>query len=83
MGSLVDVGARIENLSTGSRFTLHKIEMRQGIENRESFLLLVWWETLEDHNIGFRESQAFQEWRAVLGPLFASPPDVVHHAEPL
>ncbi len=60
-----------------------KIEMRPGIENPESFLLLVWWETLEDHTVGFRESQAFKEWRAILGPLFASPPDVVHHAEPL
>jgi heme-degrading monooxygenase HmoA len=61
----------------------HKCEMRQGIENPEDFLLLVWWETLEDHMVGFRESQAFQEWRAILGPLFAAPPQVVHHHEPL
>jgi heme-degrading monooxygenase HmoA len=61
----------------------HKVEMRQGIENPEDFLLLVWWETLEDHTVGFRESPAFAEWRAVLGPLFASPPAVMHHAEPL
>lgn len=60
-----------------------KVEMRQGIENPEDFLLLVWWDTLEDHNIGFRESAAFTEWRAILGPLFASPPNVVHHEEPL
>ena len=61
----------------------HKCEMRQGIENPEDFLLLVWWETLEDHTVGFRESQAFQEWRAILGPLFSGPPQVVHHHEPL
>ena len=61
----------------------HKCEMRQGIENPDDFLLLVWWETLEDHTVGFRESQAFQEWRAILGPLFAGPPQVVHHHEPL
>ena len=61
----------------------HKVEMRPGIEHPEDFLLLVWWETLEDHNIGFRESPAFQEWRAILGPLFAAPPAVVHHHEPL
>lgn len=60
-----------------------KVEMRPGIENPEDFLLLVWWDTLEDHTIGFRESQAFQEWRAILGPLFAAPPAVVHHHEPL
>jgi len=60
-----------------------KAEMRPGIENPEDFLLLVWWDTLEDHTVGFRESPAFQEWRAILGPLFASPPAVVHHYEPL
>jgi heme-degrading monooxygenase HmoA len=60
----------------------HKVEMRPGIEHPEDFLLLVWWETLEDHNVGFRESPAFQEWRAILGPLFAAPPAVVHHYEP-
>ncbi|HKX35928.1 MAG TPA: antibiotic biosynthesis monooxygenase [Rhizorhapis sp.] len=60
-----------------------KVEMRPGIENPEDFLLLVWWETLEDHTVGFRESPAFQEWRAILGPLFATPPAVVHHDEPL
>ena len=60
-----------------------KVEMRPGIEHPEDFLLLVWWETLEDHTIGFRESPAFQEWRAILGPLFAAPPAVVHHYEPL
>ena len=60
-----------------------KVEMRQGIEHPDDFLLLVWWDTLEDHNIGFRESPAFTEWRAILGPLFAVPPAVVHHQEPL
>ncbi len=60
-----------------------KVEMRQGIEHPDDFLLLVWWETLEDHNVGFRESPAFTEWRAILGPLFAAPPQVVHHQEPL
>ena len=58
-------------------------EALPGIEHPEDFLLLVWWETLEDHNVGFRESPAFQEWRAILGPLFAAPPAVVHHYEPL
>ena len=60
-----------------------KVEMRQGIEHPDDFLLLVWWDTLEDHNVGFRESPAFTEWRAILGPLFAGPPAVVHHQEPL
>lgn len=61
----------------------HKVEMRQGIEKPETFLLTVWWETLEDHTKGFRESEAFAQWRALLGPLFAAPPAVEHYAEAL
>lgn len=60
-----------------------KCEMRQGIENPDSFLLIVWWDTLEDHTVGFRESDAFTQWRAILGPFFAAPPAVEHYAAPL
>jgi len=74
--------AKARPLIEGSK-GCRKVEMRPGIENPEDFLLLVWWETLEDHNVGFRESAAFTEWRAILGPLFAAPPAVVHHDEPL
>ena len=60
-----------------------KAEMHRGVENPDSFILLVEWDTLEDHMIGFRESPAFAEWRALLGPHFASAPAVEHYAAPL
>ena len=60
-----------------------KLEMCRGIENPDSYLLLVWWKTLDDHVKGFRESQAFVEWRKHLGPLFAAPPAVEHYEETL
>jgi heme-degrading monooxygenase HmoA len=56
-----------------------KLEMRRGIESPDTFLLLIWWETLEAHTKGFRESENFVQWRAVLGPFFASPPAVEHY----
>ena len=59
-----------------------KAEMHRGIENPDSFILLAEWDTLEDHMVGFRESAAFTEWRAILGPHFASPPAVEHSAAP-
>ena len=58
-----------------------KIELRQGVENPDSWLLLVWWDTVEDHMKGFRESPAFAEWRKHLGPFFAGPPAVEHYEE--
>jgi hypothetical protein len=33
--------------------------------------------------IGFRESKAFEEWRAILSPHFASPPAVEHYTAAL
>jgi heme-degrading monooxygenase HmoA len=60
-----------------------KLEMCHGIESPDSFLLLVWWNTLEDHMKGFRESEAFAQWRKHLGPFFASPPAVEHYEETL
>jgi len=49
-----------------------------GIENPGRFVLLVRWKTLEDHTVGFRESPLFPNWRAIVGPFFASPPKVEH-----
>jgi heme-degrading monooxygenase HmoA len=57
-----------------------KAEMHRGVENPDSFILLVEWDTLEDHMVGFRESPAFTEWRALLGPHFANAPAVEHYA---
>jgi len=42
------------------------------------FVLHVEWETLEDHTVGFRESPAFAQWRAIIGPYFAQAPQVEH-----
>lgn len=50
----------------------------RGIESTERYLLQIFWDTLEDHTIGFRESPAYAEWRAIVGPFFASPPVVEH-----
>jgi heme-degrading monooxygenase HmoA len=59
------------------------LELRRGIESPARFLLLVTWATLEDHTVGFRQSPAFAEWRAVVGPFFADPPAVYHYTAPL
>lgn len=49
------------------------------IEVPGDWLLQVQWETLEAHTVGFRESPAFAEWRAIIGPYFAQPPEVWHY----
>ena len=52
--------------------------VNKGIESPERYVLQIWWDTLEDHTQGFRQSPAFAEWRAIVGPFFAGPPTVEH-----
>lgn len=53
-------------------------KVNRGIESPERYLLQIFWDTLEDHTVGFRESPAFAQWRAIVGPFFAAPPTVEH-----
>jgi len=48
------------------------------IESPERYVLQIFWNTLEDHTVGFREGPLFAEWRAIVGPFFAQPPLVEH-----
>jgi heme-degrading monooxygenase HmoA len=50
----------------------------RGVESPERYLLQIRWATLENHTVDFRESPAFADWRAIVGPFFASPPVVEH-----
>jgi heme-degrading monooxygenase HmoA len=53
-------------------------KVNKGVESPERYVLMIWWETLENHTVDFRESPAFAEWRAIVGPFFAQPPQVEH-----
>ena len=53
-------------------------KVQKGIESPERYLLMIYWDTLEDHTVGFRGGPLFPEWRAIVGPFFASPPVVEH-----
>jgi len=52
--------------------------INHGIESPDRFILMFYWNTLENHTVDFRESPAFADWRAIVGPFFASPPVVEH-----
>lgn len=53
-------------------------KVNRGIESPERYVLQIFWETLEDHTVGFRQSPLFAEWRGIIGPFFAAPPAVEH-----
>jgi heme-degrading monooxygenase HmoA len=55
--------------------------LRRGVESPNRYLLLVGWDTLEDHTVGFRESDAFAAWRSHIQPFFGGAPEVDHYRE--
>ena len=52
--------------------------INRGIESPDRYVLQIHWDTLEDHTVGFRQSDLFTQWRAIIGPFFAAPPVVEH-----
>jgi heme-degrading monooxygenase HmoA len=65
-----------EVISRAKGFCGYKVN--KGIESPERYLLTIFWETLENHTIDFRQSPDFQQWRAIVGPFFTAPPAVEH-----
>ena len=57
-----------------------EIELQKCLEQPDKYLLLVKWETLEDHTVGFRGSSQYQEWRALLHHFY-DPFPIVEHFE--
>ena len=53
-------------------------KVNRGIESPQRYILQIFWDTLEDHTVGFRQSPLFAEWRAIVGPFFDGPPTVEH-----
>jgi heme-degrading monooxygenase HmoA len=54
----------------------HKVQ--RCIESPERYLLMIWWQTLENHTVDFRGGPLFAEWRGFIGPFLAVPPHVEH-----
>lgn len=50
------------------------------VEQENKYLLLVNWETLEDHTVGFRESKEYLSWKEILHKYY-DPFPVVEHFE--
>jgi heme-degrading monooxygenase HmoA len=54
-------------------------ELQSCLEKGDRYILLVRWQTLEDHTIGFRQSAEYQEWRALLHHFYDPFPVVEHY----
>jgi heme-degrading monooxygenase HmoA len=54
-------------------------ELQKCLEQPHRYILLVRWQTLEDHTIGFRRSPQYQQWQALLHHFYDPFPTVEHY----
>lgn len=54
------------------------MQIQRSIEIPSRYRLVVEWDHIDDHLVGFRNAPEFQEWRRLVGPHFAEPPRVEH-----
>ena len=54
-------------------------QLQRCVEKENRYLLLVNWETLDDHTVGFRDSKEYQEWKRLLHHFYDPFPNVEHY----
>ena len=55
------------------------LSLSRSIESPSNYPLLVEWEHLDDHTIGFRQSEQYQKWRTLLHHFYDPFPLVEHY----
>jgi heme-degrading monooxygenase HmoA len=54
-------------------------QLQRCVETQGEYVLLVNWQSVEDHTVGFRGSPQYQEWRERLHHFYDPPPAVKHY----
>jgi heme-degrading monooxygenase HmoA len=54
-------------------------QLQRCVEKQNRYILLVQWETLEAHTVGFRGSPQYQEWKKLLHHFYDPFPIVEHY----
>lgn len=54
-------------------------QLQKCMERASRYILLVNWQAIEDHTVGFRESEEYQQWRALLHHFYDPFPEVEHY----
>lgn len=57
-------------------------ELQKCVETSHRYILLAYWQTLEAHTIGFRQSPEYQEWKGLLHHFY-DPFPAVEHFQPV
>jgi len=57
------------------------LSLSRSIETPTEYLLLVRWNTIDDHTLGFRGSAEYRRWSELLHPFYDPFPTVEHFVE--
>ena len=58
-------------------------ELQRCLEREGHYLLLVRWDSLEAHEVGFRKSPQYQDWKRLLHHFYDPFPTVLHYEKVL
>ena len=64
-------------ISSMSGYISHQLQ--RCLDTPDKYMLLVKWQRLEDHTIGFRQSPQYQEWKRLLHHFYDPFPAVAHY----
>lgn len=56
-------------------------ELQRCVERVGEYILLVRWQTLQHHEVGFRQSPQYQEWKQLLHHFYEPFPTVLHYEQ--
>ena len=54
-------------------------ELQRCVERQGHYVLLVKWQRIEDHEVGFRQSPQYQQWKTLLHHFYDPFPTVLHY----
>lgn len=56
-------------------------QLQKCVESPDRYILLVKWQSIDDHEIGFRQSDQYQQWKSMLHHYYDPFPVVEHYTE--
>jgi heme-degrading monooxygenase HmoA len=64
-------------IASTNGYVSHRLQ--RCVEMPDRYALLVEWESLEDHTVGFRQSPQYQRWKELLHHFYDPFPTVEHY----
>lgn len=69
--------AKAQRLLVGMRGYLSH-DLQHSVESDQSYMLLIEWQALEDTTVGFRKSNEYERWMALLRGFLVEAPNIQH-----